>query len=172
MQSIFYPLEQLYKFLYLSVYDITGDYGIALILLSLFIYIILFPFNQKAQQIQNAEREVQSIISPQIEDSLINDLAKQKFSGTTNVSYEYMIGSINAFCEGDVYGKFQATINKELPPVDESSKPSKLPPFKDEDDCEFFKNPVVFRAINETRKVINTIIGNVMYGSSRIRSQR
>lgn len=75
MQNIFYPLEQLYKFLYLSVYDITGDYGISLILLSLFIYIILFPFNQKAQQIQNAEREVQSIIAPQIEE------IKRKFHG-------------------------------------------------------------------------------------------
>lgn len=42
MQNIFYPLEQLYKFLYLSVYDITGNYGIALILLSLLF--ILFSF--------------------------------------------------------------------------------------------------------------------------------
>ena len=38
MQNIFYPLEQLYKFLYLSVYDITGDYGIALIFPIIFIF--------------------------------------------------------------------------------------------------------------------------------------
>lgn len=111
-------------------------------------------------QSQTPKRRIAKLkaISPQIDDSLINELAMQKFSGTTNVSYEYMVGSINAFCEGDIYGKFQAKFNKEIPSVDESSKPSKLPPFKDEDDCEFFKNPVVFRAINETRKVINAII--------------
>ena len=68
MQNIFYPLEQIYKFLYLSAYGITGNYGVALILLSFFIYIILFPLNQKAQQVQNLEREVQSIIAPQIEE--------------------------------------------------------------------------------------------------------
>lgn len=116
-------------------------------------------------QSQTPKRRIAKLkaISPQIEDSLINDLAKQKFSGTTNVSYEYMIGSINAFCEGDIYGKYQANFNKDIPSIDENSKPSKLPPFKDEDDCEFFKNPVVFRAINETRKVINAIISKYGY---------
>ena len=89
MQSIFYPLEQLYKFLYLSVYDITGDYGIALILLSLFIYIILFPFNQKAQQIQNAEREVQSIIAPQIEEIKRQFHGKEQYEKIQRLYHRY-----------------------------------------------------------------------------------
>ena len=89
MQNIFSPLEQLYKFLYLSVYDITGDYGIALILLSLFIYIILFPFNQKAQQIQNAEREVQSIIAPQIEEIKRQFHGKEQYEKIQRLYHRY-----------------------------------------------------------------------------------
>jgi hypothetical protein len=96
MQSIFYPLEQLYKFLYLSVYDITGDYGIALILLSLFIYIILFPFNQKAQQIQNAEREVQSIIAPQIEEIKRRFHGKEQYEKIQRLYHRYAYHPIYA----------------------------------------------------------------------------
>lgn len=96
MQSIFSPLEQLYKFLYLSVYDITGDYGIALILLSLFIYIILFPFNQKAQQIQNAEREVQSIIAPQIEEIKRQFHGKEQYEKIQRLYHRYAYHPIYA----------------------------------------------------------------------------
>lgn len=96
MQSIFYPLEQLYKFLYLSVYDITGDYGISLILLSLFIYIILFPFNQKAQQIQNAEREVQSIIAPQIEEIKRQFHGKEQYEKIQRLYHRYAYHPIYA----------------------------------------------------------------------------
>lgn len=96
MQNIFYPLEQLYKFLYLSVYDITGNYGIALILLSLFIYIILFPFNQKAQQIQNAEREVQSIIAPQIEEIKRRLHGKEQYEKIQRLYHRYAYHPIYA----------------------------------------------------------------------------
>lgn len=75
-----------------------------------------------------------------------------------------MKGSIEAFCEGEIYGEYQAKARKdEIIPIDDDSKPTKLPPFKNEDDCEFFKNPVVFRAINETRKLINAIINKYGY---------
>ena len=92
-----------------------------------------------------------------LDKQLVMDLSKLKLSGTTNVSYKYMKGSIEAFCEGDVYGKFQAKTNKEELTVKQENKPKKLLPFNNEDDCEFFKNPVVFRAINETRKIINSL---------------
>lgn len=116
-------------------------------------------------QSQTPKRRISKLrsISPSLDDNLINDLAMQKFSGTTNVSYKYMEGCINAFCEADVYGKYQANVNKDTLSVDEKSKPIKLPPFKNEDECEFFKNPVVFRAINETRKMINAIIDKYGY---------
>lgn len=99
-----------------------------------------------------------------LESALIDELVKLKLSGTSNVSYKYMKGSIEAFCEGEIYGEYQAKANKDdIIPIDDDSKPTKLPPFKNEDDCEFFKNPVVFRAINETRKLINAIINKYGY---------
>ena len=98
-----------------------------------------------------------------LDKKLVMDLSKLKLSGTTNVSYKYMKGSIEAFCEGDIYGKFQAKKNKEELTIKEENKPKKLPPFNNEDDCEFFKNPVVFRAINETRKIINSLIDRYGY---------
>lgn len=98
-----------------------------------------------------------------LNNDLINDLIRLKLSGTSNVSYKYMQGCIEAFFECDLYGKYQAKINQEISEIDENAKPKKLPPFKDEDDCEFFKNPVVFRAINETRKIINAIIDKYGY---------
>ena len=59
-------------------------------------------------QSQTPKRRIAKLkaISPLMDEKLINELAMQKFSGTTNVSYEYMLGSINAFCEGDIYGKY------------------------------------------------------------------
>ncbi|MCC3352917.1 type II CRISPR RNA-guided endonuclease Cas9 [Ruminococcus albus] len=114
-------------------------------------------------QTPKRRREKLKALNIGLDDGLINELTKLKLSGTANVSYKYMQGSIEAFCEGDLYGKYQAKFNKEIPDIDENAKPQKLPPFKNEDDCEFFKNPVVFRSINETRKLINAIIDKYGY---------
>ena len=55
MHNLFSPFIKIYKALYLFAYDITGNYGFALILLSLFTFVVLYPFNKKAQQIQSKE---------------------------------------------------------------------------------------------------------------------
>lgn len=117
---------------------------------------------------QTPSRRIKKLkeLSAGLDDKLINKLASQKFSGTCNVSYKYMNGAVSAFLEGDIYGKYQADFIKDQPDTDESTKPAKLPPFKNEDDCEFFKNPVVFRSINETRKIINAIIDRYGYPCS------
>ena len=116
-------------------------------------------------QSQTPRRRIDKLkeLPEKLDQSLIRALSMQKFSGTTNVSYNYMKDSIEAFIEGDRYGEFQSKKREELPEIDESSKPDKLPPFRNEDDCEFFKNPVVFRSINETRKLINAIISKYGY---------
>jgi len=75
MQNLFSPLEKIYKALYLFAYDLTGNYGLALILLSFFTFIVLYPFNKKAQQIQNKEHKVQAILAPQISE------IKKQYSG-------------------------------------------------------------------------------------------
>ena len=97
---------------------------------------------------------------------LINTFVLKKFSGTSKVSIRYMQDSISAFLNGDIYGKFQAELIKELGAKEESEKTLhyKLPSFESEKDTfEFYKNPVVCRSINETRKIINNIID--LYGS-------
>ena len=75
MQNLFSPLIKIYKALYLFAYNITGNYGISLILLSLFTFIVLYPFTKKAQQIQNKEHRIQSVLGPQIES------IKKQYSG-------------------------------------------------------------------------------------------
>ena len=75
MQNLIDPLIRIYKALYLFAYDITGDYGLALILLSFFTFVVLYPFNKKAQEIQNREHKIQSILSSQIDD------IKKQYSG-------------------------------------------------------------------------------------------
>lgn len=59
-------LVTIFKALYLYIFDITSNYGLSLVLLSFFLYVILYPISRKAQQIQNKEREIQTIIMPQI----------------------------------------------------------------------------------------------------------
>ena len=48
MQNIFDPLIKVYKTLYLFAYDITGNFGLALVLLSFFTFVVLYPFNKKS----------------------------------------------------------------------------------------------------------------------------
>lgn len=75
MQNIFDPLIKVYKTLYLFAYDITGNFGLALVLLSFFTFVVLYPFNKKAQEIQNKEHKIQSVLSPQIDE------IKKQYSG-------------------------------------------------------------------------------------------
>ena len=99
-----------------------------------------------------------------VDDQLASKLARKKMSGTANVSERYMAEAIRAFCNGETYGNFQQRKLKEQASLSLSSsslQSCKLPPFsKDE---EFYRNPVVLRSLNETRKIINALVGK--YGS-------
>ena len=57
---------KIYEALYLFLYRIVDDYGIGLVILSLFTFLFLYPFNKKAQQIQRKEHRIQAVLSPQI----------------------------------------------------------------------------------------------------------
>ena len=92
---------------------------------------------------------------------LIEKLIRLHFSGTANVSNKYMAGAVAAFKEGDIYGNYQANFNKNSPAEQEVRRQYKLKPFGKE--FEFYKNPVVFRSINEAHKAINRVIEE--YGS-------
>lgn len=102
-------------------------------------------------------KELEKIPEITYNKELIKKLAKQSFSGTSQVSDKYMIDAINAFKSGVLYGEFQAQIIKDKAlKVKKTEKYDKLPPF--DSDCEYAQNPVVFRSINETRKIVNAII--------------
>ena len=98
---------------------------------------------------------------PWMTEPLLKELCAKKISGTSNVSYKYMCEAIQAFMNGETYGNFQANKLKERQENISPEHRSML--LKTLDDPEIKDNPVVFRAINETRKLINAIIRK--YGS-------
>lgn len=89
MQSLFSPLIKIYKALYLLAYDITGNYGLALILLSFFTFVVLYPFNKKAQQIQNKEHKIQAILAPQIEELKILYKGQEQYEKLQRLYHRY-----------------------------------------------------------------------------------
>lgn len=66
-QYTLYPLECVYKFLYLLFSNFLGSYGHALFILSLAIYLTKKPLTHWAEGLQNDEKELQDILKPQIE---------------------------------------------------------------------------------------------------------
>lgn len=97
-------------------------------------------------------------------NSKLQEAVKQKkFGGTASVSYKYMIEAIQAFENGETYGNFQARRIDELNHAIEKHVTKILPPFTLSEDEDLVKNTVVFKAINETRKLINALVRR--YGS-------
>lgn len=95
---------------------------------------------------------------------LQEELVRKKFGGTASVCEEYMLEAITAFKHGETYGNFQARRLKEREASQqEETRHVFLPPFSMPEDEEIVKNIVVFKAINETRKIINAIVR--AYGS-------
>lgn len=97
-----------------------------------------------------------------IDESIIKAFASKKISGTASTSYAYMCDAIHAFLNGDIYGNFQARTIQEHSEEAAYERFAKLPP-KAIDDPEIRDNRVVFKAVNETRKIVNAIID--IYGA-------
>ena len=97
-------------------------------------------------------------------EKLRKEMSRKKFGGTASVCERYMIEAINAFLDGETYGNFQARRFEERDAsTEERTKHKILPALTKKDDEEIVENVVVFKAINETRKVLNAIIRK--YGS-------
>ena len=96
-------------------------------------------------------------------DKLQEAAKRKKFGGSASVSYKYMIEAIHAFENGETYGNFQARRMNELESRAEKHLSKVLPPFTLTEDEDLVKNTVVFKAVNETRKVINALVRK--YGS-------
>ena len=97
----------------------------------------------------------------ELKPELIKKLLEIKTTGTTNACYRFMRESIEAFLDGQSYGSFQTEAKKNIENKLITPKYKILPAF--DNSCEFADNPVVFRAINETRKIVNAVIRK--YGS-------
>lgn len=61
------PIVLLYKWLYLSLFGLTGSYGISLLLMSVITFLVTSPFMRWAGSIQMNEKHIQDILKPQIE---------------------------------------------------------------------------------------------------------
>lgn len=96
MSSLMNFLVSTYKILYLGIFDITSDYGLSLVLLSLFLYSALFPLNKKAQQIQNKEREIQAVIMPQITKIKETYSGQEQYEKIQRLYYRYSYHPIYA----------------------------------------------------------------------------
>lgn len=109
-------------------------------------------------------------------EKLKNAILRCKFGGTASVCEKYMLEAITAFKHGETYGNFQARRLKEkqvdspqqikykyLPPFMLPNKEDEDSGYKEYNDADIIKNIVVFKAVNETRKVINAIVRK--YGS-------
>lgn len=66
-QFTIYPIECIYKVLYLFLYHILQSYGLALIGLSIATTVIMRPFMKWAVTIQRQEKKLQKIMRPQLE---------------------------------------------------------------------------------------------------------
>lgn len=81
---------------------------------------------------------------------------EHKNEGMANTSLKYMSEAIYAFCEGIPYGKFQSSFKTENHFQSEKLiYNGKLLPINDPD---VMRNPVVYRSLMQTRKVINNVI--------------
>lgn len=105
------------------------------------------------------KEELKQIISK--EDFEAMDYAKNiklcKAESGANVSFKYMREAINAYFNGVKYGDFQAKFLSEHSnerKYDYIDKNGKLNPILDPD---MMRNPVVYRSINEVRKIVNAL---------------
>lgn len=93
-----------------------------------------------------------------LNDEVMKMINKKKISGTCNASYRYMVEAIQAFLDGKVYGVFQWEREQKILEKHDSLRLNKIPVSVLKDNSDISNNPVVFRGINETRKIINAII--------------
>lgn len=110
-------------------------------------------------------RRIRALKAKGWNEKLQKEVIRKKFGGTASVCEKYMVEAIEAFKRGETYGNFQARMLKEredaLPDIE---KQKYLAPFDKKVDEELVKNTVVFKAVNETRKILNELIRK--YGSS------
>ncbi len=62
-----YPIELIYKLIYLVLVSFTENYGLALFALSFLNYFLLMPLNKLVRGLQESESNIQQILAPQLQ---------------------------------------------------------------------------------------------------------
>ncbi len=122
----------------------------------------LHQIGELISKFQTPRRRKEEMKKAGIDSRLISAFANKRISGTASCGYRYMCDAVSAFLNGDIYGSYQANRIKSDAEDDPILKTVKLAPSAI-DDPEVRENRVVFKAINETRKIINAIVE--IYGS-------
>lgn len=92
----------------------------------------------------------------EIASKLADSIKSIKSQSVANISNKYMLEAIHAFESGKKYGDFQAEFNETRELEDHHfMKNNKLIAIQDSD---LIHNPVVYRTINQARKIINAAI--------------
>ena len=94
-------------------------------------------------------------------EDFLRQLTRIPFSGASAVSYHYMHDAIESFMAGCLYGDFQASKLAEQEKREDKDAEQRQRTLSPEillEDDDVKDNPVVFRAINETRKIVNAIV--------------
>lgn len=65
-QFTIYPIECVYKVLYLALSEIFSSYGLALVFLSVITYILMRPLMSWAEKFQADEKDIQTVLAPQL----------------------------------------------------------------------------------------------------------
>jgi len=74
-QILIAPIEAVMRVVLSGIYGAIGSYGVSIFFLSLLINVVLFPLFQMAERWQEAERKVQKILKPKLQEF------RQAFSG-------------------------------------------------------------------------------------------
>ena len=111
--------------------------------------------HRKEEELKKLQKQWDKFPLP---DTFWGALKRTKFSGTSSVSYHHMKDAIEAFLKGDIYGNFQWGQEEKRQEQQAKDTLNFLPPQVLMNDEDVKDNPVVYRAINETRKVLNALL--------------
>ncbi len=84
-----FPIELIYKYIYLALFSLINDYGIALLALSLLNYFLLMPLNKLVRGISETESQMQQILAPQLQKINESSRAEQRHQRIQNLYRRY-----------------------------------------------------------------------------------
>lgn len=84
-----YPVEVIYKALYLFISNLIGSYGISLILLSITTTLLIFPFMRSANKMQANEKHIQDVLAPQLKKIKSESTGAEQHMRITKLYHRY-----------------------------------------------------------------------------------